>query len=158
MNSQKCVFIILVMSAYLCSTTNAGMYPYKESRAVKEQNKTLDKSGNDLLFHLLSEVYAIKSKIGNLEESRKALLKEVNALKNRRYTVCETGDVKLYNFPGHFYSWPQVKHVVFKNHFEGPPVITYGLFTIDTSNRENTRIRTDLSYITRSNFLIRLNT
>ncbi|XP_062591533.1 uncharacterized protein LOC134253027 [Saccostrea cucullata] len=111
----------------------------------------------DVLYHLLYDVHRVESKIENLEKSKRDMNKEIRTLKHRRNTVCESGVIKLYHGV-HRFSWPYVKHIYFKKHFEKPPVITYGIFTLDTSHKKNTRFRTDVVYITKSKFALKLRT
>uniref|UniRef100_A0A8W8L1S7 H-type lectin domain-containing protein n=1 Tax=Magallana gigas TaxID=29159 RepID=A0A8W8L1S7_MAGGI len=126
---------------------------------VQSQNSNVERqnrSGNELVFYLMEQLYDMKPKIETMKTKIKdmefyiaAQKKQIEALQNR-----ESGVVVKYANPPP--SWPYIQSVKFKSHFEERPTVTYGLYFLDSDRSTNLRVITEITDVTKTGFRMKL--
>nr|XP_034301932.1 uncharacterized protein LOC105339822 isoform X2 [Crassostrea gigas] len=131
---------------------------------VQSQNSNVERqnrSGNELVFYLMEQLYDMKPKIETMKTKIKdmefyiaAQKKQIEALQNRKTMICESGVVVKYANPPP--SWPYIQSVKFKSHFEERPTVTYGLYFLDSDRSTNLRVITEITDVTKTGFRMKL--
>ncbi|XP_034301934.2 uncharacterized protein [Magallana gigas] len=114
------------------------------SGTVQSQNSNderQNRSGNELVFHLMKQLYDMK--------------KQIETLQNRKTMKCESGTAGQHKAPPP--RWPYIQNVKFKSPFEETPTVTYGLFLLDSLHNTNVRILTTVTAVTKTGFQVKLN-
>eukprot|EP00105_Crassostrea_gigas_P023856 XP_011443882.1 PREDICTED: uncharacterized protein LOC105339822 isoform X1 [Crassostrea gigas] len=131
---------------------------------VQSQNSNVERqnrSGNELVFYLMEQLYDMKPKIETMKTKIKdmefyiaAQKKQIEALQNRKTMICESGVVEKYANPHP--SWPYIESIKFKSHFEERPTVTYGLYFLDSDRSTNLRVITEITDVTKTGFRMKL--
>lgn len=153
-----CITMGLIAEVLLLVTTVAI------AETVLSQNSNVDRqnrSGNELVFYLMEQLYdmkpkieTMKTKIKDLEFYIAAQKKQIETLQNRKTIECESGVLGKYAIPPP--SWPYIQSVKFKSHFEERPTVTYGLYFLDSDHSKNLRVVTEITDVTKTGFRVKL--
>lgn len=156
-----CIIMGLIAQVLLLATTVAiagSSQSQVLSRNVERQNR----SGNELVFYLMEQLYDMKPKIETMKTKIKdmefyiaAQKKQIETLQNRKTIQCESGVIGKHTSKPPL-SWPYIQSVKFKSHFEERPTVTYGLYFLDSDHRTNLRVITEITDVTKTGFRVKL--